>query len=278
MTGATGAVVIGSQSLALDHVASGTATISTLGSTTTVNQTTSSAVIDWYRFNIASNETVNFVQPSSTSIALNRVTGTEQSVINGILTANGRVFLINSNGILFGPGSSVNTGAFLASTLNITDSNFLANNYVFTVAYGSGSIVSQGDIVTANGGFLALISNKGVSNTGSMSAPGGKALMVSADNLTLTLDSPDSGLSSYAISGLDGATTVGGVVNVAATSGTGGLFETAGNTVSVTNDFQLGTGNYGTWSWSLPSITVGSGGNLTLVIRPEQSAAAQPRP
>ena len=64
---------------------------------------------------IAANETVNFVEPSATSIVLNRVTGSEQSVINGILTANGRVFLINSNGILFGSGSSVNVGAFLAS-------------------------------------------------------------------------------------------------------------------------------------------------------------------
>ena len=265
VTGASGSVVVGPQSLALDHVASGTVTINTSGNTTTVNQTSSSAVIDWFRFNIAANETVNFVQPSSTAIALNRVTGSEQSVINGILTANGRVFLINSNGILFGAGSSVNVGALLASTLNITDSNFLANNYVFTVPWGKGSVInnSTNGIVAADGGFIALVSNEGVTNAGVVSAPGGEALLVSADGLTLNLNTVNSGLSSYVIGALDGTTTVGGVVNVAAASGNGGLLETAGSTVSVTNDLQLGTGTYGTWSWSLPSITIGSGGNLT---------------
>ena len=174
------------------------------------------------------------------------MTGSEQSVINGILTATGRVFLINSNGILFGAGSSVNVGALLASTLNITDSNFLANNYVFTVPWGKGSVInnSTNGIVAADGGFIALVSNEGVTNAGVVSAPGGKALMVSADGLTLNLNTVNSGLSSYLIGALDGTTTVGGVVNVAAASGNGGLLETAGSTVSVTNDLQLGTGTY----------------------------------
>ena len=85
------------------------------------------------RFNVGAGETLTFVEPAATSIVLNRVTGNEPSVIAGILNANGRVFIINSNGVLFAPGSSVNVGALVASTLNITDTNFQNSNYVFTV-------------------------------------------------------------------------------------------------------------------------------------------------
>lgn len=265
VVGSVGKVVVGNASLVLDHVVGGdsTATIATSGKTTTITQTTDKAVIDWLRFSIAANETVTFVQPSTTSIVLNRVTGSEQSVIAGALTGNGRVFLINANGVLFTAGSSVNVGALVASTLNLSDSNFINNNYVFTAAAGSGSVIAEGDIVIVDGGFLALVSNGGVTNSGSVNAPGGDVLLVSADKLTLTPNTADSGLSSYVIAGLDGATTVGGVVNVAATSGNGGLLETAGNTVTQTGDFQLATGNNGTWSWSLPSISIGSGGTFT---------------
>jgi len=264
VVGSVGNVVVGSASLVLDHVVGGdtTATIATSGNTTTITQNVDKAVIDWLRFNITANETVTFDQPSTTSIVLNRVTGSEASVIAGKLTANGRVFLINTNGVLFAAGSSVNVGALVASTLNLSDSNFANDNYVFTAGRDSGSVIAKGDIVIVDGGFLALVGN-GVTNSGTVSVPGGKALLVSADSLTLNLNTANSDLSSYAIAGLDGATSVGGVVNVAATSGNGGLLEMAGNTVTLTSDFQLGTGNNGTWSWSLPSISIGSGGTFT---------------
>ena len=152
------------------------------GNTTTIT-TSDRAVIDWLRFNVGVGETLTFVEPAVTSIVLNRVTGNEPSVIAGILNANGRVFIINSNGILFAAGSSVNVGALLASTLNITDTNFQNSNYVFTVASGNNSVISEGDIVIVDGGFVAMASNNGVASPGTITARGGKALLASADNL-----------------------------------------------------------------------------------------------
>ena len=262
LTGAAGSVAVTSADQVVSQVASGTATFSSSGSTLTVTQTTPSAIIDWLRFSIASGETVNFVQPSAAAIALNRVIGNEQSVINGVLTANGRVFLINSNGILFGAGSSVNVGALLASSLNITDANFLAGNYVFTPGGASAPVINNGSITTSDGGFIALVSSQGVTNSGSLSAPDGKVLLVSADNLLLNPDSADNGLASYVIASPDGTTTLNGVANVAGPLTNGGLIETAGAAITLGDSYQVNTGTNGTWSYSLPAITIGASGNV----------------
>ena len=87
------------------------------GAAVTVNQSSSSAIINWNTFNIGARESVRFNQPGSSSVVLNRVTGgLGASEILGTLTANGRVFLINRDGILFGPNAVVNTSGFLATT------------------------------------------------------------------------------------------------------------------------------------------------------------------
>jgi len=119
-------------------VVSGTATITLPnGTTMQINQSTPKAILNWLGFSIANGEIVNFIQPSSSSVALNRVTGASASEIFGALNANGKVFLVNPNGILFAPGASVNVGGLVASTLDITNENFQAggtpgNPYVFT--------------------------------------------------------------------------------------------------------------------------------------------------
>jgi filamentous hemagglutinin family protein len=92
-----------------------------------VNQTSNSAIINWNTFNIGVKESVQFNQPGSSSVALNRVTGgLGPSEILGTLTANGRIFLINRDGILFGPSSVVNTAGFLATTHDIRNADFMA--------------------------------------------------------------------------------------------------------------------------------------------------------
>src|SRR5262249_46157293 len=151
--------------------ASGTATIDTSVPNTTTITTSNKAIIDWFRFSIAANETVNFVQPSTASIVLNRVTGSEKSVIDGALNANGRVFILNSAGVLFSTGSRVNVGALVASTLKLSNDDL--TNYVFVASGGSGSVVAAGDIVVVAGGFIALASQNGVTNSGILTAPGG---------------------------------------------------------------------------------------------------------
>src|SRR5690606_10821990 len=105
-------------------VAAGAATIGGAPGSMVINQTTSNAVINWQSFGINAGESVQFVQPSSSSVALNRVVGANPSNITGNLSSNGKVFLVNPNGILFGSGASVNVGGLVASTQEITDANF----------------------------------------------------------------------------------------------------------------------------------------------------------
>ncbi len=145
-------------------VAAGSASISSTALTSTITQSSQNAAINWQGFNIASGEAVRFAQPNSNSVMLNRVLGSDPSAIFGSLSANGKVFLVNPNGILFGQGASVNVAGLVASTLNIADSDFMAGNYKFSGS-GSGAVVNQGSI-QADGGFVALlgasVSNEGV--------------------------------------------------------------------------------------------------------------------
>ena len=108
-------------------VAAGAANISSAGNTTTIVQTTPKAVINWQGFNVGSTESVSFVQPSSSSAVLNRVTSPGPTTIQGSIQANGQVFVVNPNGILFANGSSVNVGGLVASTLGVNDSNFIGD-------------------------------------------------------------------------------------------------------------------------------------------------------
>ena len=100
------------------NVVGGSATVQGQGTASViVNQTSDRAIINWTTFNIGTNEATRFNQPGSSSIALNRVVGgLGPSMIDGTLTANGRVFVINGDGILFGPHSVINTAGFLATT------------------------------------------------------------------------------------------------------------------------------------------------------------------
>ena len=130
-------------------VSSGTASITQSGSSTNINQSSNSAVINWQSFSIGANSAVNFNQPATTSVTLNRVTGNSESVIDGVLNANGNVFLINSNGILMDSSAKISTGGFVASTLDIADSDFLSGNYAFTSNTSqAGSVINLGAITT----------------------------------------------------------------------------------------------------------------------------------
>jgi filamentous hemagglutinin family protein len=164
-------------------VAAGGASITSGASTMTITQTTANAAINWQSFGISAGQTVQFVQPGSTSVALNRVLGTDASSIMGKLSANGRVFLLNPNGVLFGSGASVNVGGLVASTMSLSDAKFMAGDYAFTDA-GSGSVVNQGTIAAADGGFVALM-GKTVSNQGVISARLGSVALAAGNAVTM---------------------------------------------------------------------------------------------
>ncbi len=152
------------------NVAAGSAAIAGQGSSTvTINQASNRAIINWQTFSIGSGELTKFIQPSSSSAALNRVLGGQTSVINGTLSANGQVYLVNGNGILVGPGGMVSANAFTASTRDIADSDFLSGNLHFKGS-GSAGVQNQGTI-QALGGDVVLI-GKTVDNQGTIEAQG----------------------------------------------------------------------------------------------------------
>ena len=99
------------------QVTSGSASVSHSGATTTIAQSSQNVSLSWQSFNIGKSETVNFVQPPAQSIAVNRILDTHGSQIFGRLNANGQVWLINPNGMLFGRDAQVNVGGLVASTL-----------------------------------------------------------------------------------------------------------------------------------------------------------------
>jgi filamentous hemagglutinin family protein len=163
------------------RVVAGNGNISTPdGQRMVIDQRSGKLAIDWNSFDIGSGHTVRFNQPGAGSIALNRVLGSDGSRILGALEANGRVFLINPNGVLFGKGSSVNVGGLVASTLGLSNEDFLGGRYRFSGT--GGSVVNLGSIAAADGGAVALlggsVGNQGtiVANLGTVALAAGKAI------------------------------------------------------------------------------------------------------
>ncbi len=127
--------------------------------TVTVNQSSSKAIVDWHSFNIDPSESNIFHQPGADSVILNRVTGGEgPSQILGTLKANGQVFLVNPDGILFGKDATVDVGSLVATTHDLFDGDFLSGNYKFGLSGNpKASVVNQGTITVDDGGFAALV-------------------------------------------------------------------------------------------------------------------------
>ena len=165
-------------------VSAGSASVGGTPGNMVVTQSSQNAAINWQSFSIAAGESVNFVQPGSSAVALNRVIGPDPTSILGNLSANGKVFLVNPNGILFGTSASVNVAGLVASSLNISDADFVAGRYKFSGA-GNGAVTNQGNI-NADGGYVALL-GKQVANDGVISARLGSVALASGEAMTLDL-------------------------------------------------------------------------------------------
>lgn len=185
---ATGGAGLQAQGPVGGTVRAGDAQISGEGTTSTqIRQFTERAVIDWRQFGVGADGRVVFIQPSSQSATLNRVTGAQVSVILGKLDANGQVLLINPNGIVFGGGAQVNVGGLIASTANIGDANFMAGRLVFDQPGRLGAgILNAGAITARDGGLVALVAPH-VRNDGLLAARLGKVVLGSADTFTVDL-------------------------------------------------------------------------------------------
>ncbi|WDZ94258.1 filamentous hemagglutinin N-terminal domain-containing protein [Herbaspirillum sp. WKF16] len=166
------------------QIVAGSGAISSSGNTMTVTQNSGRMVTNWDTFNIGSAASVNFVQPTSSSVALNRVLSSDASQIMGALNANGQVYLVNPNGVLFGAGSSVSVGGLVASTLNISDANFMAGRNVFELEGGNGTVVNLGNITATDGGYVALLGAQ-VRNEGAIAARLGSVALGAGQKITL---------------------------------------------------------------------------------------------
>ncbi|MGK5011526.1 YDG domain-containing protein [Janthinobacterium sp. MDB2-8] len=127
-------------------------------------------------------------------MALNRVLGSDGTTILGNLSANGKVFIVNPNGVLFGQGASVNTAGLVASTLDISNSDFMSGKYQFS-GNGSGKVLNQGSI-SAPGGYVALLGAH-VSNEGTIQARLGSVALAAGQ--AITLDVAGDGLLNVAV-------------------------------------------------------------------------------
>ncbi|QFS36703.1 two-partner secretion domain-containing protein [Burkholderia cepacia] len=171
-----------------ENVVSGTADILRYdnGRQMSINQHSDKLLTEWSSFNVDAGQRVTFNQPSASSIALNRVVGQQGSAIHGSIDANGRVFLVNPNGVVFGRGAQVNVGGLVASTLDIKNADFAAGNYRFS-GRSIGNIQNHGNLVAADGGAIALLGAQ-VVNRGVVQAQMGTVALAAGDAVTLNFD------------------------------------------------------------------------------------------
>ncbi|MDO8954133.1 MAG: YDG domain-containing protein, partial [Gammaproteobacteria bacterium] len=168
-------------------VVSGNVSIDQAENVLTITQSTNQAIINWQQFNIGQNETTQFIVPNSNSATLNRVTGVDASVILGTLRSNGQLWLINPNGIMFGPNAQVNVASLVASTMSIQDADFQKGEYQFqSDIQNQAKIINQGNITAANNGFIALLAPQ-IENTGIIAANLGSVALGAGNRAALTL-------------------------------------------------------------------------------------------
>jgi len=168
------------------QVVAGQASVSSTANQMTVNQGSDKAILNWQSFDIGANAGVRFVQPGANSVALNRVLGNDPSRIYGQLQSNGKVFLVNQNGVLFGASARVDVGGLVASSLALPDSDFLAGRYTFSGSADAGAVRNEGIIRTSNGGYVALLGPK-VSNAGSIAANNGSVALGAGEQIGVDL-------------------------------------------------------------------------------------------
>ncbi|MEW9585345.1 beta strand repeat-containing protein [Paraburkholderia sp. DGU8] len=181
-----------------------------------ITQSSSNAIVNWNTFSIGGGEAVRISQPSASSALLNRVMGNDPSVIAGRLQANGKVFLVNPAGVIFAPGSSVNVGSMIASTLNISNADFLAGNFHF-VGKSAAPLSNAGSLTAAAGGTIALLGGT-VSNSGTVNAKLGTVALGAGSDITV--DFAGDGLTTLKINQGAANALIGNTGTLAADGGT----------------------------------------------------------
>ena len=173
-----------------EQVTAGSATVSRPDAVTTlITQQSQKAVIDWRNFSIAQQEMVRFQQPGTDSVALNRVLGNDPSRIYGNLSANGQVFLVNPSGVLFAPGAQVSVQGLLATTHDISNTDFMAGRYSFSRTENGlpdAQVMNQGHLTANDGGYIVLAGDY-AANSGVIQARLGQVALASGNRFILDL-------------------------------------------------------------------------------------------
>jgi filamentous hemagglutinin family protein len=204
-------------------IVAGGATFNTdaTGTVRTVTQTTAKAFLDWTSLNVPQDHTLRFEQPDAAAIALNRVTGTSGSFIDGLIEANGQVWILNPNGVFISPTGRITTRGFLASTGNISDTDFMNDTSQFIIqnSGSSASIVNHGSIISDLG--YTILNASAVLNGGEISANRGAVLLASADNMGISFD--EGRLISYSLNNNFFSSTLRDITNTGTITADGGL-------------------------------------------------------
>lgn len=184
-------------------VSDGRATLSSSTNALYVNQQTDKAILNWQSFNIANGYGVQFNQPGSDSIALNRIYQADPSRIQGSLTANGQVYLINRNGFVFGNGAKVDVNTLTVSTLNISDNVFNTgimqalkdNKPAFEKDGPMGSVVIEtgAELRSADGGRIMILAPR-IENQGKIETPDGQTILAASQDKVWLQESDDKNL------------------------------------------------------------------------------------
>jgi filamentous hemagglutinin family protein len=201
-------------------VASGSASFAQSGNVLTVTNS-NGAIINWNKFSIGVNETTRFIQTSASSAVLNRVLANDPSLIYGTLTSNGKVWLINPAGIMVGASGKIDTAGFVASTLNISNQNFLAGRNLFESTPGAGAVVNQGSITTPSGGSVYLI-GPNVTNEGIITTPQGETILAAGQTVSL-IDTATPGVKVDITGATGNVTNLGTVIAEAGRIGMAGV-------------------------------------------------------
>ena len=214
------------------QVVNGGASFNQAGNLLTVKNT-NGAIINWNSFSIGANETTRFIQSSAASSVLNRVITNDPSLLLGILSSNGRVWLVNPAGIMVGQGARIDVAGFVASTLNVRNEDFLAGRLNFGAAPNAGSIQNYGQITTPTGGSVYLVAPN-VENHGIINAPNGEVILAAGQTAQL-IDTGTPGVKVDVTGAESNVTNLGEIVAEAGRIGMAGVLVKSSGTLNASS-------------------------------------------
>jgi len=184
-------------------VIAGSASISQAPAQTTINQATDRAALSWQTYNVGSQQSVVYHQPSASSVTLNRIDDPNPSQIAGRIDANGRIVLMNQAGVTFYKGAQVNTNGLMVTAASMSDSAMKGFVNTGTMNFDrdpnpNARVENRGNITIKQAGLAALVAPS-VANSGTINAQLGHVVLAGANRTTV--DMYGDGLVSIDVSG-----------------------------------------------------------------------------